>query len=222
MSHQPASVQSATPTETPPDQIYIRSWDDPANDRHGHDPRSVYVEQFWLGVLGPSTIWFLRHCRHELDCSPTGFVLDLGDTAGALGLGHNGGRNSPLTRSIARACRFGTARPAGAGQLEVRRRLPLLSGAQLRRLPPVVQRRHQLFVAPHQHGDRVARQRRARRLALGLIECGEAVDTAETQLGQWRFHPAIAAEAVRWAWDRHHGDDAAGPLSPRSAAANQP
>ena len=65
------------------DQVYITTWDDPLVDRLGHDPRSAYVEQFWLGVLGPSAIWLLRHCRNELDRSPTGFVLDLTETAGA-------------------------------------------------------------------------------------------------------------------------------------------
>ena len=113
------SVHSTPLADPAVEQLYIRSWDDPIVDRMGHDPRSGYVEQFWLGILGPSTIWLLRHCRHELDRSPHGFVLDLGDAAGALGLGHNGGRNSPLARSIARACRFGAARPAGAGELEV-------------------------------------------------------------------------------------------------------
>ncbi len=187
------------------DQLYIRSWDDPIVDRIGHDPRSGYVEQFWLGILGPSTIWLLRHCRHELDRSPNGFVLDLGDTAGALGLGHKGGRNSPLVRSIARAARFDAARPAGLGELEVRRRLPPLNRGQLARLPPLLQRRHQAFVDGAESGDAATLERRARRLALGLVQCGDGVDAAELQLGQWRFHPSVAAAAVRWAWDQHHG-----------------
>ena len=195
--------------DEPVDQAYITNWSDPIVDRIGHDPRSTYVEQFWLGVLGPSTIWFLRHCRNELDRSPTGFVLDLGDAAGALGLGHKGGRNSPLARSIVRACRFGAARAVGTGQLEVRQRLPPLNRAQLGRLPPLVQHRHQAFLDAEQQLDHDALRSRARRLALGLVECGDGVDDAELQLGQWRFHPSIAADAVRWAWDRHHGPEAA-------------
>jgi hypothetical protein len=31
-------------------------WIDPVVDRRGHDPRSTYVEQFWLGTLGPSGV----------------------------------------------------------------------------------------------------------------------------------------------------------------------
>ncbi|MEQ8840673.1 MAG: hypothetical protein RIB98_06805 [Acidimicrobiales bacterium] len=200
------SAQSTPLADAQVEQVYIRSWDDPIIDRIGHDPRSSYVEQFWLGILGPSTIWFLRHCRHELDRSPHGFVLDLSDTAGALGLGHKGGRNSPLARSIARACRFGAAQPVSVGELEVRRRLPPLNRAQLGRLPPPLQRRHDTFQRDQESGDQATLERRARRLALGLVQCGDGVDDAELQLGQWRFHPAIAAAAVRWAWDHHHGD----------------
>ena len=39
------------------------------------------------------------------------------------------------------------------------------------------------------------------------------VDDAELQLGRWRFHPSIAAEAVRWAWDRHQGGEPRGPAA---------
>lgn len=208
-SHQPAppppaSDPVAAELGEPLEQVYITSWDDPLVDRMGHDPRSTYVEQFWLGVLGPSTIWFLRLCRHELDRAPQGFVLDFSDAAGALGLGHKGGRNSPLARSLLRASRFGAARAVGAGQLEVRRRLPPLSGAQLARLPVLVQRRHQDFLDADIAPDFDGQRDRARRLALGLVACGDGVDDAELQLGQWRFHPSIAADAVRWAWDHHH------------------
>jgi hypothetical protein len=214
------SVQSASLADPEVEQLYVRSWDDPIVDRIGHDPRSIYVEQFWLGVLGPSTIWLLRHCRHELDRSPNGFVLDLSDTAGALGIGHKGGRNSALVRSIARACRFGAAQPAGLGELQVRRRLPPLNRGQVGRLPAVLQRRHQAFVEAPDNGDLATLERRARRLALGLVQCGDGVDDAELQLGEWRFHPSIAANAVRWAWDQHHGTGVASGASEHSGPAN--
>ncbi len=210
-----SSTPTPGPTSAAPasggmlDQIYITSWADPVLDRIGHDPRSSYVEQFWLGVLGPSTIWLLRHCRHELDRAPNGFVLDLTETAGALGLGHKGGRNSPLARSIARACRFGAARAVSSGQLEVRLRLAPLNRNQLSRLPPRLQHRHQELLDAEEHPDHPSLQRRARRLALGLMECGDGVDDAELQLGQWRFHPSVAADAVRWAWSLQHDPDAA-------------
>jgi hypothetical protein len=36
-----------------------------------------------------------------------------------------------------------------------------------------------------------------------LAQLGEEPDAAERQLAHWRFHPALAREAVAWAWDRH-------------------
>ena len=46
--------------ELPRQTLTIRPWADPVIDRVGHDPRSSYVEQFWLAILGPSTTWLLR------------------------------------------------------------------------------------------------------------------------------------------------------------------
>ena len=33
--------------------LAVRPWPDPVIDALGHDPRSAYVEQYWLGILGP-------------------------------------------------------------------------------------------------------------------------------------------------------------------------
>ena len=35
--------------------IRVEPWPDPVIDELGHDPRSAYVETFWLPVLGPTT-----------------------------------------------------------------------------------------------------------------------------------------------------------------------
>jgi len=39
-----------------PQTLHIVAWTDPVIDTLGHDPRSWYVEQFWLGIIGPTTI----------------------------------------------------------------------------------------------------------------------------------------------------------------------
>lgn len=187
------------------ERVRITVWSDPVVDRMGHDPRSRYVERFWLGVIGPSTVLFLRHCAAEFDRTPAGFELDLAEVAATLGLGHKGGRNSPMARTIARACRFGAARALSTEELEVRRRIPPLNLSQVSRLPPRIRREHDALLDAELQMDDDSLRRRARRLALGLVECGDRVDDAEVQLGQWRFHPSIAADAVRWAWDVHHG-----------------
>ena len=38
------------------DSVELRPWPDELIDTLGHDPRSRYVEDFWLGTLGPTTI----------------------------------------------------------------------------------------------------------------------------------------------------------------------
>src|SRR2546423_1106786 len=61
----------------PADSLTIRPWPDEVIDTVGLDPRSYYVETFWLGVLGPSTTWLLRRLVNGLEASPAGFELDL-------------------------------------------------------------------------------------------------------------------------------------------------
>ena len=70
-------------------------------DEVGWDPRSSYVERFWLGVLGPSATWFVRRLADGLDAEPEGYRLDLSTTAAELGLGMRCGRHGPFMRTIA-------------------------------------------------------------------------------------------------------------------------
>jgi hypothetical protein len=72
------------------DALHIKPWPDPVIDRVGHDPRSAYVERFWLGILGPSTTWLLRRLAAGLEAAPAGFDLTLSETARCLGLGGEG------------------------------------------------------------------------------------------------------------------------------------
>jgi hypothetical protein len=186
------------------DSLLIRPWSDPVVDRLGHDPRSPYVETYWLGVLGPSTTWLLRRLAAGLEASPSGFQLPLADTARALGLGDRGGRHSPFMRSLARCCQFGLAQPHDSGTLAVRRKLPPLNRRQLARLPEHLQQAHHEWQEQQLRvPDDELLRRRARRLALSLIELGEDVEATERQLQRWRFHPVLCREATAWAWDRH-------------------
>jgi hypothetical protein len=40
-------IPTAIPT------LRVLPWPDPVIDQVGYDPRSRYVERFWLGILGP-------------------------------------------------------------------------------------------------------------------------------------------------------------------------
>ncbi len=187
----------------PAASLHIRPWPDPVIDRVGHDPRSAYVERFWLGVLGPSTTWLLRRLAAQLEAEPAGFDLPLADTARALGLGGEG-RSSPFVRALSRCCQFQLALAQDEGVLAVRRKLPPLNRRQLARLPEAVQAEHQRWQDDELRTPPVEKlQRRSRRLALSLLELGEDLEATERQLLRWNFHPALCRQSAQWAWDRH-------------------
>jgi hypothetical protein len=187
-----------------PECLHIEAWADPVVDRVGHDPRSAYVETFWLGVLGPSTTLLLRRLAAELDAQPSGFDLDLAETSQSLGLGGTRGRHSAFLRAIDRSTTFRLARRSGRDGLQVRRHLPPLTLAQVKRLPTTVQDAHDEWNrAELTRHDVQATHDRARHLALSLFEMGCDLDAVERELHRWRHHPAMASSAANWARDRH-------------------
>ncbi|MHB8671823.1 MAG: hypothetical protein ACYDAD_14895 [Acidimicrobiales bacterium] len=211
-----APTLSVAPPELPGGRIAIRPWPDPVIDSLGWDPRSAYVERFWLGILGPSTTWLLRRIAAGLEESPAGFPLSVAEDAAALGLSGGGGRHSPFMRALLRSCQFHLARvvvsPAAEGTgdgvdgvtMAFRRKLPPLNRRQVARLGPSLRDAHARW-----QQDQLAvpaaevLRRRARRLALSVLELGEDLEGTERQLLRWRFHPALAQEASAWAWERH-------------------
>jgi hypothetical protein len=200
--------------------LIVRPWPDPVIDAVGHDPRSAYVEQFWLSVLGPSTTWLIRRIAAGLEANPAGFPLDLASMARELGVGHMGGRHSPFVRALGRVCQFELAQLDDDGRLHVRRKLPPLNRRQIERLPESLQADHarwvseQLEVPAHEH-----MRRRARQLALSLFELGEDTEGVERQLLRWRIHPGLASEARAWAWARYRELRAGGSTPPPSESA---
>ncbi|MGA2036335.1 MAG: hypothetical protein ABSH04_01980 [Acidimicrobiales bacterium] len=182
------------------DKLCIVAWPDPVIDTLGHDPRSWYVEHFWLAVIGPTSTWLMRRLAAGLDAEPDGFDLPLYDTARALGLGGRSGRHSPFQRAVTRCITFELARFEGTDILAVRRKVPTLPRRHLLRLPRSLQHMHESWSdsqrgTPSLDGIR----KRSRRIALGLLEIGVDRQDAEAQLLRWRIHPALAHEATEWA-----------------------
>ena len=195
--------------------LTIRPWPDNVIDSLGHDPRSHYVETYWLGILGPSTTWLLRRLVAGLETDPEGFELDLADTARCLGLGDKGGRHSPFVRALGRLVQFDLAQSQGR-VMSVRRKVPPLNRRQVERLPDSLQDQHRrLMDANLRTPASEQMRRRGRQLALSLLELGEDQETVERQLLDWRYHPFVAREAVSWAWERHRRAEAAAEASPR-------
>ena len=114
--------------------LHVVGWNDPVIDALGHDPRSVYVEHYWLPILGPSCLLTSRRLTDWLDAEPEGFVLELSALARVLGLGEATGRHAPIKRTVARLVDFGMAR-IGGGVFAMRRRFPPLAARHIGRLP---------------------------------------------------------------------------------------
>ncbi len=179
--------------------LTVVPWTDPVIDALGHDPRSPYVETYWLAVLGPSTTWLLRRLAFRLEAEPDGFSLDLAEMARSLGLGAKGGRHSPFVRTLARCVDFGLAKVDSCKSLAVRRRLPPLNRRQVLHLPESLQRGHRQWEDAELRFSEAGQRQRARQLALSLSRLGEDHDAVERQLREWRFSPAVAGEAAAWA-----------------------
>jgi len=173
-------------------------------DRHGYDARSPYVERFWVGVLGPSAIWLHRLIARQLTEEPDGFTLDLAETAGRLGLGWNGGRNSPLMRTFLRCCDFKTAPSHDRETIAFRTRLAPLTQRQLVRLPEAQRREHDQWVGTERHAPQDGSVLDPRQLASALIGRGAGLHETSEWLSQWNIPATTARSATAWAWARAH------------------
>lgn len=202
-------MRPAPTTLTPSEALTIVPWPDSVLDAVGHHPCSNYVETFWLGILGPSTTFLLRHLAIGLDAEPDGFELSMALTATRLGLGDKLSPHGPFVRTFTRLVQFQLATEAvGPGvdgpTLAVRRRMPPLSRRQVIRLPELLQAAHltwEQHLGDIPHAEQL--RRRCRQLALSYLEAGLERDEAERQLHRLNYHPAIAYEAAEWAADRY-------------------
>ena len=112
--------------------VTITPWIDPVVDQRGHDPRSSYVERFWLGTLGPTATWLVRRLVAGFDAQPDGYELDLATTAQILGLSYSKGASSAFSKAFSRCIMFGLAHQRSDGYA-VRRMLPDVARRHLSR-----------------------------------------------------------------------------------------
>ena len=174
-----------------PRTVRVAPWHDPVVDRRGHDPRSAYVEQFWLGVLGPTATWLLRRLVAGFDHQPDGYELDITATARSLGLSVAKGTASPFSKALTRCVMFGLVQRLTDSWL-VRRRIPLVSQRHLGRLPDDVQSAHVLWTTTTVHLDALSR---AHALATAMLAVGDDRALLEPQLIAVGVPAPAAAEA---------------------------
>ncbi len=186
------------------DTLHIRPWPDEILDTLGFDPRSAYVESYWLGVLGPSTTWLVRRLVTGLEQRPDGYPISLSEDRtvtwglsdrGASEIAVRAGRHPDHqvrpgggrgTRGAGGAAQGAGAHPAAGGP----------------GLPPTLQAAHhdtggRRSSSAVPSGDLV--RRRGRLLALSMIEMGDDLEGAEHRLLELRYHPALAYDAAGWA-----------------------
>ena len=184
--------------------LTLTPWTDPIIDTLGHDPRSEYVERFWLPTLGPTTLLLLRRLATTFDRSPDAVTLDVAELSQSLGLGVREGPSSPLFRSVDRLIQFDLAVLMKPGHYAVRRNAPPVNRRHMHRLPLSLQREHedwmdaQLGESPLEHA-----RRRARRVAFALFEQREQLGQVEHTLLGIGFHPSVCRESAEWAYERH-------------------
>lgn len=194
MGTRPATTTDR-PDSIPP--LLVVPWRDPVVDALGLDPRSTYVERFWLPLLGPTSTWLLRRFAAEFDACPDGFSMDMREAARSIGIGNRGGKAGPFQRSLERCVRFGVARNDDHGILAVRTRMPPLSRAQVRQLSRPLQGGHQRWQEEQlRRSTHPASEHHAARLARSLLDVGASASEVEGQLRRWNFDEAAARRAM--------------------------
>ncbi len=184
------------PTAT---EIWIEPWPDPVTDELGHDPKSPYVERFWLGILGPSATWLLRSVSYGFDVAPNGFALAPIETARVLGIGDRTGKHSPLQRALGRLCTFDLAYRRG-DTLVVRARVPWLEPRQVQRLSANLVAEHRLWEDAELQNSAVhATRRRAATLALSTARTGGSSSDVVRVLSRSGVDRDATHELTTWA-----------------------
>jgi len=188
----PTASDERCSTEVGLTTITIRPWIDPLVDDGGHDPRSRYVEVFWLGVLGPTATWLVRRLSTGLTENPDGYTVDLAATAKMMGLSYSTGRSSPFSKALQRCTMFGLAHQTSDG-LAIRRRIPTVAHRHLRRMPPEVQAEHAEWERSITSSDDIGR---AHQIAIAMLDAGDDADAIERQLVAVGVSDAVAAEVA--------------------------
>lgn len=203
------AVADAPDAAPDPPTLLIRPWEDPVLDHQGHDPRSAYVEVFWLPLLGPSATFLARSFARRLEQDPAGFSVPADEAARSLGLGAKAGARSPFNRTLNRLAQFRLvhldASDAGNQDLVLaRRRFPGLSRAQIAKLPAMLRDAHEAYRAAELRAPAVpAMREQARTLAATLLQVGETPAEVEAHLRKLRFDAGLARESTVWAVAHH-------------------
>ena len=127
--------------------IAIRLFSTADRVRHGWTLDSRFIEEFWLPILGPSSVVLLRWVARHADELTRYQHVPLAKLASAIGLGCGVGRHSPICRTLERLTRFDAARwntvpDTDSPHLSVYSHLLPVPRRLLAQLPPGMQADH--------------------------------------------------------------------------------
>lgn len=131
--HRPALKEMAP-------QLHLEAWPDAVVEQVGHDPRGAYAHEFWLPLLGPSSLLVTRKLLDRMEAAGGRCTIDTAELAVSVGLGASVGRNSRIATTFARLAGFGLLHVGPTrdddAAVAVRTAWAPLSRSQALRLPP--------------------------------------------------------------------------------------
>ena len=119
----------------------------PARPTHtlGYAAASVYVETFWLPLVGPTALLALRRLDAWLANTPGEITISVSLLGESLGIGAGTGRRSAVVRTLMRLVSFRLASIDSETYMTLRE-LPMLSPRQLGRLPACLITAHEQLI----------------------------------------------------------------------------
>ena len=183
--------------------VAFRPWIDRPGSGNVVKPRSAYVDQFWLPVLGPVATCAARLLIRRLAPESVSVSILLGDLGSGLGLDPESSGPGLLTDTFHQLEAAKILADGNDGTLLVRRGFPHLSPVELDRLPLALQAIHQASfahagaVAPTTENDPVAPNARLLSLAATVDEILINPDLRGRPLAYRWEHVARLAEEAR-------------------------
>jgi hypothetical protein len=128
-----------TPAPKASDQRLLRfePWSQTHFDRWGSEPRSTYVERFWLPVVGPSSLVLARDIAAGFESSNGAYSVSASHQAAAIGVSE-----SQLHRVLDRLVQFGLAKHVDPNTVALRTAWPVIGTGAIRQLTPPLRQQH--------------------------------------------------------------------------------